>query len=198
MMQLTRLAPVVAAVLALSGCQSAREALGVGEAADPNPGPCPTAYALFDAARFVEIEGEERIANVGYTGEINGVRSFCRYYGDVPIRADLEIDFGFGRGPKAESEKHVYRYFVAVTRPDLVVIHKETFPLEVDFDDRDRVYLTEEIDRIIIPRAKETTSGTNFEIIVGFELTDEQLAFNRAGKRFRSDAPESLAQTADQ
>jgi hypothetical protein len=50
---------------------------------------------------------------------------------------------------------------------------------------------TEEIDRIVIPRATADTSGENFEILVGLELTPEQLAFNRAGKRFRLDAGEN-------
>ncbi len=27
-------------------------------------------------------------------------------------------------------------------------------------------------------------SGVNFEVLTGFELTEEQLAFNRSGKRF--------------
>lgn len=177
---------ILAVVLvSLAGCQSARRALRVGEAADPNPGPCPSAYALGDAARLVQIRGEERLANVGFTGEILGVRSFCRYYGGEPIIADLEIDFGFGRGPAAEASSHTYRYFVAVTRSDQAVIHKETFPVRVNFRGSDRTYQTERIDYIKIPRASETTSGTNFEIIVGFELTPEELEFNRAGKRFR-------------
>lgn len=173
------------ALSALVGCQSARRVLRVGEAADPNPGPCPSAYALADAARLVEIRGEERLANVGFTGEIMGVRSFCRYYGEQPIIADLEIDFGFGRGAAAEASSHTYQYFVAVTRRDQAVIHKETFPIRANFGNDDRVYQTERIDYIKIPRATETTSGTNFEIIVGFELTPEELEFNRAGKRFR-------------
>jgi len=50
------------------------------------------------------------------------------------------------------------------------------------------VYMTESLNRITIPRATETTSGTNFEIIVGFDLTPEQIAWNRAGQRFRVNA----------
>lgn len=171
--------------LALAGCQSTKEAFRFGDAKNPNPGPCPNAQALFDAARIVKIDGEETMANVGFTGEINGVRSFCRYYGEQPIRSELEIDFGFGRGPDARGDEHVYNYFVAVTRKDLAVIEKQVFPLRVDFKGRDRVYMTETIDNIVIPRANETTSGTNFEIIVGFEVNEQQLEYNRLGKRFR-------------
>ena len=65
------------------------------------------------------------------------------------------------------------------------MIEKQVFPIRVDFNGRDRVYKTETIDNIVIPRASETTSGTNFEIIVGFEVNEQQLEYNRLGKRFR-------------
>ena len=47
---------------------------------------------------------------------------------------------------------------------------------------------TEQIENIVIPRANPEISGENFEILVGFELTPEQLQFNRDGRRFRIDA----------
>ena len=40
---------------------------------------------------------------------------------------------------------------------------------------------TEEIERIEIPRANNEVSGENFEVLVGFELTPEQLALQRQG-----------------
>ena len=50
------------------------------------------------------------------------------------------------------------------------------------------------MNRISIPRADGSISGVNFEVVVGFELTPEQLEFNRAGKRFRLDAGAKLAE----
>lgn len=189
-----RLSLLAIVMVSLAGCQSTKQFLRIGDADEPNPGPCPSAYALADASRLVQIRGAETLANVGFTGEIIGVRSFCRYHNDEPIIADLEIDFGFGRGPAAGDSSHTYRYFVAVTRADEAVIHKEYFQTRANFGGGDRVYQTETIDYIKIPRANEETSGANFEIIVGFELTPEELEFNRAGKRFRAGAvaaPES-------
>lgn len=180
------------AILALSGCRSTKEALAIGDAAEANPGPCPRAFALYDAARIVEIKGAESFANVGFTGEIGKIRSLCRYYGEQPIVADLEIDMDFGRGPAASGQEAVYEYFVAVTRKNVAVIHKEIFPIQVRFPaGSDRVSLTEKIDKITIPRAGENTSGVNFEIMVGFQVTDEQRAFNADGKRFRVSAGQS-------
>lgn len=178
-------------LLALAGCRSTQEVLAIGEAAEANPGPCPRAFAIYDASRIVEIggDGAEKFGNVGFTGEIDKVRSLCRYYADRPISADLEIDFSLGRGPLASGETKTYNYFVAATRKNIDVLEKVVVPMTVTFPaGQDRVRVTETIDEIVIPRANDTTSGENFEIIVGFVVTPEQRAFNADGKRFRVSA----------
>ncbi len=186
---LPALAALVTTTIGLSGCGSAKEVLAVGKAAEKNPGPCPAAFALYEAARIVEFHGAETYKNVGFTGEINKVRSLCRYYGDTPIHADLTLDISFGRGPAAQGRAATYEYFVAVTRKDIEVINKQVFPITVSFPEGvDVVDVTETVGDIIIPRATENTSGANFEIIVGFQLTPAQIAFNADGKRFRVSA----------
>jgi hypothetical protein len=181
----------LATTTALAGCKSTQEVLKIGAAAENNPGPCPRAFALYDASRIVEFrDNAERFANVGFTGEFEKVRSLCRYYGANPIEGDLEMDISFGRGPAAAGQSTAtYEYFVAVTRKNIGVINKQTFPIQVTFPaGADRVRVTERVDKIVIPRAAEGTSGENFEIIVGFELTEAQRAFNADGKRFRVSA----------
>lgn len=177
------------AALALTACGTAKEVLQIGDAAEKNPGPCPEAFALYEAARLVEFKGSESYSNVGFTAEINKVRSLCRYVGDSPISADLTMDIAFGRGPAATQSTATYEYFIAVTRKNIDVIEKEVFPISITFPAGvNIVEATESVGEIIIPRATENTSGGNFEIIVGFELTPEQLAFNADGKRFRVSA----------
>lgn len=155
---------------------------------DENAGPCPNAFALADASRVVQFQnpGVEDIENVAFTAEIQAVRVFCRYYEDRPIRAELELEIGFGRGPAAAGvDEHTYDMWVAVTRTDVAVLNKVTVPVRVNFPrGEDRVFLRREVNDIIIPRANEDTSGVNFEILVGFDVTPEQLEFNRLGKRF--------------
>jgi len=190
-MKTTLIGTAALSLLALAGCRSTQDALSIGAAAEPNPGPCPRAFALYDASRIVELSGDgtEKFSNVGFTGEIDSVRSLCRYFSDRPIRADLTMTFSFGRGPAAEGETKVYNYFVAPTRKNIDVLEKAVFPITVTFPPgQDRVTVTEEIDEIVIPRANDTTSGENFEIVVGFVVTPEQRAFNADGKRFRISA----------
>ena len=152
-----------------------------------NAGPCPFVKSLYDATRFIEFkDGREASAAVGFSGEIQGISAGCQYKDDQPIQVTMEVLFEMGRGPQAEGRQKTYRYWVAVTDRNRAVLHKETFDLPVTFPEgEDRVYVTEQIGSIVIPRASIATSGSNFEVLIGFEVTPQMAAFNREGKRFR-------------
>ncbi len=157
----------------------------------PNVGPCPLMGVLYDNARIVDFnaDGSQRYANIEYTGEMQGVRGLCRYVDEDPITMSIEVDMAFGRGPASTSNRQTYRYWVAVTRRGFGPIAKEYFDVDVRWSgDNAVVTRTEQIENIVIPRAGADTSGENFEVLVGFELTPEQLQFNRDGRRFRIDA----------
>lgn len=172
----------LSAMLLASGCAGV-DMTGLDDT--PNAGPCPVAGVLYDANRVVEVKGAERHENVGFTGAVEGVRGYCRYVGTNPITMEIEIDFAFGKGPKADGSSKSYPVFVTVTRRDRTVLAKEKFNVNVNFPaGSDIVRLTETVPGITIPRANETVSGTNFEVIVGFDLTPEQIAYNRSGTRF--------------
>jgi hypothetical protein len=152
-----------------------------------NAGPCPFVKSLYDAARYVEFkDNREASAAVAYTGEIQGVSAGCQYKDDQPIHVAMEVLFELGKGPQATTRQKTYRYWVAVTDRNRSVLAKQTFELPVTFPEgQDRVYVTETLNRIEIPRASTSVSGSNFEVLVGFEVTPEMAAFNRDGKRFR-------------
>jgi hypothetical protein len=163
-------------------------ALG-GDSSTANVGSCPAVRVLYDAQRFVELDGPERFENVGFTGEIGRVSSTCRYIGSDPITISLQLDMAFGKGPKAVGSTKDVVYWVSVTRKDLVPIARERYAQRVVIPaGADRVSLTSAVTQITIPRANKDIAGNNFEVFVGFELTDAQLEFNRDGKRFRIDS----------
>ena len=160
-----------------------------------NAGPCPFVKTLYDAARYIEFkDGREASASVAYTGEIQGVSAGCAYKSDEPIRVNMQILFELGRGPQAEAGSKTYHYWVAVTDRNREVIAKQMFDLPVSFPaGQDRIYKTETIKQIVIPRATATVSGANFEVLVGFDVTPEMAAFNRDGKRFRANVGAAVA-----
>jgi hypothetical protein len=160
-----------------------------------NAGPCPFVKVLYDAGRYAEFKDDREAASaVAYTGEIQGVSSICTYKAADPIKVEVEMLFALGRGPQATSSNKTYRYWVAVTQRNQAVLAKEYFDLPVSFDGgQDRKLVTERLKGIVIPRANVKVSGSNFEILVGFDVTEKMAAFNRDGKRFRVNVQASTA-----
>lgn len=159
-----------------------------------NAGPCPYVKILYDAARTIDFKGAENAANVVNSGEIEGVAADCTYRGADPIEIDMMITFSLGRGPQATSPVKDFGYWVAVTDRNRAVLSKEQFGVRAVFPvGQNRVVQVERISGIVIPRAAETVSGENFEVLIGFNMTPEMAAFNREGKRFRVDADGSFA-----
>lgn len=153
-----------------------------------NAGACPYVKILYDAARYVEMQGDRAaVANVGYTGEIEGVSADCQYREAEPIRLDIGMLFQLGRGAQATGDQKTYRYWVAVTERNSAILAKEYFDLPVNFNGQRTASVNEER-TIIIPRADLTTAGNNFEVLVGFDVTPEMAEFNRSGSRFRVNA----------
>jgi len=162
-----------------------------------NAGPCPFVKTLYDASRYVEFKDDrEASANVGFTGEIQTLSAGCQYKDDEPIHVTMDILFELGRGPQATSSSKTYHYWVAVTDRNREVIAKQEFELPVNFPSgNDRVFVTEPVNSITIPRGTATTSGANFEVLVGFDVTPKMADFNRQGKRFRVNAGETTVAT---
>jgi hypothetical protein len=157
-------------------------------------GPCPYVKVLYDAARYVELTGDRAImANVGYTGEIEGLVSDCSYQSDQPITVQTRVQFNLGRGPQAQGDGRTYRYWIAVTERNRAVLAKEYFDLPVDFDGAQSTTVVQD-QTIVIPRAEATTSGEHFEVLIGFDVTPAMAEFNRNGSRFRVNAGAAAAQ----
>ena len=144
-------------------------------------GPCPYVKVLYDAARYVEVVGERvTMANIGYTGEIEGLVSDCSYQSDQPITVETRVQFNLGRGPQAQGDTRTYRYWIAVTERNRAVLAKEYFDLPVDFDGAQSTTVIQD-QTIVIPRAEATTSGEHFEVLIGFDVTPAMAEFNRNG-----------------
>lgn len=157
-------------------------------------GPCPYVKVLYDAARYVELTGDRvTMANVGFTGEIEGLVSDCSYQSDQPITVQTRVQFNLGRGPQARGDGRTYRYWIAVTERNRAVLAKEYFDLPVNFDGAASTTVTQD-QIIVIPRAEATTSGDHFEVLVGFDVTPAMAEFNRNGNRFRANAGTGAAQ----
>ncbi len=161
-----------------------------------NAGPCPYVKVLYDASRFVEFASAQKTAsNVAYSGEIEGVSSTCHYKAGDPITVEMLTTFAIGKGSQGVNVNKPVRYWVAVTDRDKAILGKQTFDFTAHFPTgSDRVLVFEHTSQIVIPRANKDVSGEAFEVLVGFEVTPEQAAFNRDGNRFLVNANGQTAQ----
>ena len=155
-----------------------------------NAGPCPYVKVLYDAARYVELKDDlEKSEAVGWTGEIQSVRSACEYKSNDPIKLAMKVNFAFGRGPQAHGAQKHYRYWVAITARNQSVLDKRYFDVVGEFrPGQDRIVVSDLLQDIVIPRADAKVSGSNFEVLLGFDVTPQMAEFNRLGKRFRENA----------
>jgi len=155
-----------------------------------NAGPCPYVKVLYDAARYVEfVDKREASSSVGYSGEIEGISAACAYKATDPITIDMIVTFSLGKGPLAKGVSKDFTYWVAVTQRNQNVLAKEYFTVHANFPaGKNTLVMTDRLQGLSIPRADDKVSGSNFEVLVGFDVTPEMAAFNRDGKRFRVDA----------
>ena len=112
-------------------------------------------------------------------GSITGVSGHCSdaERGTV-LHTVVQLQLAVTRGPVAQGSSLSIPYFIAVTR-DGAVISKQTLQALAQFaDNGDNVLVKTDPIALDIPvtRAKP---GTSYRVEVGFQLTPQQLAYNR-------------------
>ena len=133
---------------------------------------------LRDAAQATQFrEGPGRdLTDVTHEAAFTAVELTCSYRKDQ-LEVALQISFVAERGP-AGADKANFPFFVAVVDSQQNILAKEVFDSEVEFEEgRRRTGIREEIDQRITLRSNE--SGADYEALVGFQLSQEQLARNR-------------------
>jgi hypothetical protein len=82
-------------------------------------------------------------------------------------------------GPAAPSRDLVLKGFVAITRTDGKIVNKQEFDMPVTFDGATRqVRFEKVIEDSVVPYGG-TVNGSIYQFLVGFQLTHDQLEYNR-------------------
>ena len=142
------------------------------------PPPCPRAVVGENAGRLTRFSGAGKDpANVVFEAEISDVTGTCVYDGDT-IQVDLQVHLVAGRGPANTDDKAKFNYVVAVTRTDKTILSRDAFDTVIELSgNQTRNGTVDEIEQTI-PITKGE-SGANLVIVVGFEMTPEELDYNR-------------------
>lgn len=145
----------------------------------PPAGGCPKVAVLGDLAELVRFRagGGRDLTDVEFSAKFSSFAFGCRYEKDsVTVEIDVEIDAG--RGPAMSQSKTAFQYFAAVTNPAGEIVAKEPFNAEVEFKGNTTklVVADELVQRIpLIDR----TTGPNWSVLLGMQLTDEQREWAR-------------------
>jgi len=183
--RLARSGLVLAAGLVLAGC-GAYDSMRASLLGKEKILACPRVSVLPEGATLTKFRsGPGRdIIDIVYQGEIRDVLRSCEYDIDDDTNAgtvavDLSLVIGAERGAADRERQAKFTYFVAVTDGEKTVLNKTAFDAKVEFPgNRSRVTLTDAAVNLNIP-LKSGQSGLEFEIIVGFQMSREEMEFNR-------------------
>jgi uncharacterized protein (DUF736 family) len=138
---------------------------------------CPSVSILADASRMAVVQGSK----VDLKAEIVTPRLGCNL-GKGSARASLSFMVKGAIAPDSTIEARTVPYFVAVIAGGRV-IEKQVFDLNLPFAGTDRtLFVKESVARVDIPIASGT-SAEDYSVTIGFQLTEAQLAWNRANTR---------------
>ena len=169
-------APVLVAALGLlvAGCSLFKKDVVYG---------CPAVFILEDAknlTRFKPGAGRD-ITDILFEAEIVDFKGGCDY-DDGQAEIELLVAIRVERGPANSKRDIAFEYFVAIPKFQSRPEGKRILPVKGAFgENRTRLVYQDEL-QMTIP-VKVPTDGAALEIVLGFQLTPEELKFNRSRKQ---------------
>jgi hypothetical protein len=142
---------------------------------------------LADTAKFTQFRpGTGRdVTDVVLQGEMTGYTGSCTYDKDAKkLTVKLQVSMTFTRGPAATGNDAHIDYYVAVPafypKPEA----KQTLGVQFAFEPpADHVRITDNEVDVVLPVADFVKDMPNREVYLGFQLTQDELDFNRRDKR---------------
>ncbi len=214
-MKQIRLLPLSLCLFSLSACQtwdgvmediSSLEIPSISSpsASDPRSdefvisGNCPRVEIVDELSimnEYIDISDQQPynlISNVNLTQ----AESNCNYSGKSAT-VDLKLAFEGSLGPRARVKDNdrpffSYPFFVAVTAPNGTILAKEVFSASMTYDTGQDHQTYYESMRQIIP-ITDPARGNRYKVLVGFQLSQDQLNQNRAALRQQKKAATETA-----
>ncbi|MGB0631063.1 MAG: hypothetical protein ACPGRZ_10230 [Alphaproteobacteria bacterium] len=148
---------------------------------------CPAVFILQDAqnlTRFKPGPGRD-ITDIRFEARIFNFQGQCDYDEDDnvwEVDVELLVQISVERGPANRGRDIDFEYFVVLPDFEGKPGGKQIFPVKGKFEEgRTRLVYQDEV-ALNIP-LKNPNDGGKTEIVFGFQLTPEELKFNRARQR---------------
>lgn len=178
-----RLAPVVLTTaflsLSLGGCSwfhhKHKDEAKVAPPATPS---CPLTAIIPQLAQASQFDGDGTgYSNVTYTASLSALTSHCKLVKDG-VAVDATLKLTLQQGPKGKGGTFDFPYFVAIVNSAGAVVAKAEFSTPLSPNDRQPRIGSKETIHEFIPLADPLDSGS-YSVVIGFQLDDRQVAFNR-------------------
>jgi len=173
-MRLAYVAPLVLAAMGVSGCQPTR--------IDDLLVSCPTLTLPSDLADLTRYRSDapHDLSTVVLDARVTAVDANCRRgRRDQSVDATISMRFQMDRGPAAPSRVVQIPWFIALLDANSNIINRQTFILPAQFGpNTTRAAVSSQPVEISFPVGQERRAQ-DYRIMVGFQLTEDELALNR-------------------
>ena len=152
----------VAAAMAVAACSSSTS------------GPCPKVAVLSDLAELVRFrQGAGRdLPDVELQAKFASFAFGCRYEKDAVV-VEIDVQIEATRGPAQVANRTTFEYFAAITNPAGEIVAKEPFAADLEFKGNvTKLVVADELAQRI--PLVDRNSGSNWSVLLGLQLTDEQ------------------------
>lgn len=168
---------IIAAPFLLGGC---------GIMKNKKPYPCPQVLLLNDAKALIKFNAGRGndITDILFDAEFENFVGKCQYFqrdGKWNINVALKVQIIVERGAANKEGNINFIYFAAIPAFQPTPAGKKLFQVKGKFIDS-KVRLLYQDDLSMVIPVESPDLGSNLEIILGFQLSPEELEFNRTRK----------------
>lgn len=149
---------------------------------------CPQVKALTDLSSISQFANPEApsAAQMIATTVIDNIGASCQV-SQNSVTIELALDFTGTLGPVGLKDlngqaNYTYPYFLTVITPDGQILSKDVFALSMVYEKNKLDIRKQDKLRQVIP-LMGGQNANQFQIVVGFQLSDAELAYNRSGKK---------------
>ncbi|MBT3990435.1 MAG: hypothetical protein HON14_10260 [Rhodospirillaceae bacterium] len=172
--------------LVLAACGSAPDMSDLNPFGKKYPVPaCPKIQLLKDTDTITAYRpGPGRdITDIRFEADLKGFTGECEYVGKdgvySAVNVTLKVGFDISRGPAEKSRTTDVSYFIAIPEFYPKPAGRQLFTAKVRFpENRNTMRILDEEVEISIP-LNTSRKGPGSKIYIGFQLTPEQISFNR-------------------
>ncbi len=137
---------------------------------------CPAIAVLGDVGTLVKFNGDGRLNDdVAFVSTISDLKIECNTGKSIDSTVSLRIKARMGDAMVGSSAN--IQYFVVVMKDNHQIVTKRVFDTTLHFDSANGFAEVEEVISQHMPSV-DRARHYNYELLVGFQMTDEEVAYN--------------------